>query len=117
MSLDEVMLECRAMMEPQAQQRGISMTFPEFDNPCFVSSDRTRLKQILINLLSNAIKYNKVQGTVVVDYTVIAPDRIRINITDTGAGLRPNSWRSCSSRSIVSDKRPGARKARASASW
>jgi PAS domain S-box-containing protein len=89
-SLDEVMLECRAMMEPQAQQRGISMTFPEFDNPCFVSSDRTRLKQILINLLSNAIKYNKAQGTVVVDYTVIAPERIRINITDTGAGLRPD---------------------------
>ena len=88
-SLDEVMLECRAMMEPQAQQRGISMTFPEFDGPCFVSSDRTRLKQILINLLSNAIKYNKVQGTVVVNYAVSAPDRIRINIRDTGAGLRP----------------------------
>jgi PAS domain S-box-containing protein len=88
-SLDEVMLECRAMMDPQAQQRGISMTFPEFDTPCFVSSDRTRLKQILINLLSNAIKYNKAQGTVVVDYTAIAPDRIRVNITDTGAGLRP----------------------------
>jgi PAS domain S-box-containing protein len=88
-SLDEVMLECRAMMEPQAQQRGISMTFPVFDNPCFVSSDRTRLRQILINLLSNAIKYNQVPGTVVVDYAVIAPDRIRINITDTGAGLCP----------------------------
>ena len=88
-SLDEVMLECRAMMEPQAQQRGISMTFPEFDSPCFVSSDRTRLKQILINLLSNAIKYNKAQGTVVVDYAVAAPDRLRINIRDTGAGLRP----------------------------
>ncbi len=88
-SLDEVMIECRAMMEPQAHQRGISMTFPQFDNPCFVSSDRTRLKQILINLLSNAIKYNTARGTVVVDYTVSAPDRIRINIKDTGAGLRP----------------------------
>jgi PAS domain S-box-containing protein len=88
-SLDEVMLECRAMMEPQAQQRGIGMTFPEFDTPCFVSSDRTRLKQILINLLSNAIKYNKVQGTVVVDYTVSAADRTRISIKDTGAGLPP----------------------------
>jgi len=88
-SLDEVMLECRAMMEPQAHQRGISMTFPQFDNPCFVSSDRTRLKQILINLLSNAIKYNSARGTVVVDYTVSAPDRIRINIKDTGAGLSP----------------------------
>ena len=32
-SLDEVMLECRAMMEPQAQQRGISMTFPRVRQP------------------------------------------------------------------------------------
>jgi hypothetical protein len=89
-SLDEVMLECQAMMEPQAQQRGISMTFPEFDHPCFVRSDRTRLKQVLINLFSNAIKYNKVRGTVVVDYAVsAAADRIRINIRDTGAGLGP----------------------------
>jgi len=88
-SLDEVMLECRAMMEPQAQRRGITMTFPPFDKPCFVRSDRTRLKQILINLLSNAIKYNSARGTVVVDYTVSGPDRIRISIKDTGAGLRP----------------------------
>ena len=88
-SLDDVMVECRAMMEPQAQQRGISMTFPEFDSPCFVSSDRTRLKQILINLLSNAIKYNKAQGTVVVDYAVAGPDRLRVNIRDTGVGLHP----------------------------
>jgi len=58
------MLECQAMMEPEAQQRGIGVTFPRFDNPFFVSADRTRLKQIVINLLSNAIKYNKEQGTV-----------------------------------------------------
>jgi CheY-like chemotaxis protein len=82
------MVECRTMMAPQAKQRGIGMTFPRFDTPCFVSSDRTRLKQILINLLSNAIKYNKVRGTVVVD-TVSAPNRIRVNITDTGPGLSP----------------------------
>jgi signal transduction histidine kinase/ActR/RegA family two-component response regulator len=87
-SLDEVMLECQAMMEPQAQQRGISMTFPRFETPFYVSSDRTRLKQILINLLSNAIKYNTVRGTVVVDYAASAPNRIRIDIRDTGAGLR-----------------------------
>ena len=32
-SLDEVMLECRAMMEPQAHQRGIRMTFPGSTTP------------------------------------------------------------------------------------
>jgi PAS domain S-box-containing protein len=88
-SLSEVMSECRAMMEPQAQQRGIRMTFPRFDNPIFVWADRTRLKQIVINLLSNAIKYNKKQGTVVVDCTESGPERIRISITDTGVGLPP----------------------------
>ena len=66
-SLTEVMLECQAMIEPQGQKRGIEMTFPQFDVPCFVDADRTRLKQVLINLLSNAIKYNQPNGTVVVD--------------------------------------------------
>ena len=66
-SLAEVMSECRTMIEPQGQKRGIKMTFPQFDIPCFVGADRTRLKQVLINLLSNAIKYNQPGGTVVVE--------------------------------------------------
>jgi PAS domain S-box-containing protein len=66
-SLAEVMFECQAMIEPQGQKRGLKMTFPQFDLPCFVDADRTRLKQVLINLLSNAIKYNQPNGTVVVD--------------------------------------------------
>jgi PAS domain S-box-containing protein len=90
-SLAEVMPECQAMMEPQAQQRGISVTFPRFDNPFFVSADRTRLKQIVINLLSNAIKYNKEQGTVVVDCTASTPGLTRISVRDTGAGLSPEN--------------------------
>ena len=89
-SLAEVMSECQAMMEPQAQQLGIGMTFPRFDNPFFVSADRTRLKQIVINLLSNAIKYNKERGTVVVDCTTSTPGLTRISVKDTGAGLSPN---------------------------
>ena len=88
-SLADVMSECQAMMEPQAQQRGIRMTFPQFEHPIFVSADRTRLKQIVINLLSNAIKYNKEQGTVIVACAISASDRIRISIADTGAGLSP----------------------------
>jgi len=87
-SLGEVLLECQAMIEPQAQQRGITMTFPQFPVPCFVKADRTRLKQVLINLLSNAIKYNKTGGTVVVDCDGChAPGRIRLNVRDTGPGL------------------------------
>ena len=88
-SLAEVMSECQAMMEAQAQQRGIRMTFLGFDQPCFVWADRTRLKQVFINLLSNAIKYNQAHGTVTVQCTGMAQERIRISVTDTGEGLVP----------------------------
>jgi CheY-like chemotaxis protein len=88
-SLAEVMLECRAMVEPQAHKRGIAMTFPRFDAPHFVKADRTRVKQVLINLLFNAIKYNKPSGTVVVECVLSPPDSIRVSVRDTGAGLTP----------------------------
>jgi PAS domain S-box-containing protein len=88
-SLNQVVLECQAMIEPQAQLRGIGMQFPHFDAPCFVLADRTRLKQVLINLLFNAIKYNRPGGTVVVDSAAAAPDSVRISVRDTGEGLPP----------------------------
>ena len=67
-SLAEVMRECQAMIEPQAQKRGIGdrlSALRRFRTSC--RADRTRLKQVLINLLSNAIKYNRADGKVVVD--------------------------------------------------
>ncbi len=88
-SLIEVILECQTMIEPQAQKRGIQMIFTPFDNQWFVNADRTRVKQVLINLLSNSIKYNHERGTVVVNCTASTQGRIRISVTDTGAGLPP----------------------------
>ncbi len=88
-SLSEVMLECRAMVEAQAHKRGIGMKFARFEIPYFVKADRTRVKQVLINLLFNAIKYNRPGGAVSVEYTLSPPESIRISIRDTGAGLAP----------------------------
>jgi CheY-like chemotaxis protein len=88
-SLGEVMLECRAMIEPQARKRGIAMTFPRLDTPWFVKADRTRVKQVLINLLFNAIKYNRPNGTVTVECALGPGDFVRIGVRDTGAGLSP----------------------------
>jgi signal transduction histidine kinase/CheY-like chemotaxis protein len=87
-SLEEVMLECQGMVEPQSRDRGIRMIFPHFNVPCFVMADRTRVKQVLINLLSNAIKYNCNQGTVEVKCSESTPGRILVSVRDTGAGLR-----------------------------
>ncbi|MEO8500901.1 MAG: ATP-binding protein [Vicinamibacteria bacterium] len=86
-SVAEVMRECRAMTEPQAQKRRITVTFPRLDESYYVTADRTRLKQVLINLLSNAIKYNTDGGTVGVSCLLAAPGRLRLCVEDTGEGL------------------------------
>ena len=87
MSLTDVLQDCQAMIEPQAQKRGIQMTFPQLDNLFFVHADRTRVKQVMINLLSNAIKYNRVGGAVIVECEMHAENRVRVCVKDTGTGL------------------------------
>lgn len=88
-SLPGLMRECKAMVEPQALNRNITLNFPEFDSAFVVSADNTRLKQVLINLLSNAIKYNRPNGKVTVTCKEYRPGRARISVEDTGEGLSP----------------------------
>jgi len=83
-----VLLECQAMIGPQAQQRGINISFAKVDPTWFSHADHTRVKQALINLLSNAIKYNRDHGMVEVKCTA-TPEHLRISIKDSGAGLPP----------------------------
>jgi signal transduction histidine kinase/AmiR/NasT family two-component response regulator len=85
--LDEILVECRGMIDPLANQRGIRVLFPDAC-AAVVRADRTRLKQVLLNLLSNAVKYNREAGAVVVDCTAAGLERIRITVQDTGQGLR-----------------------------
>jgi signal transduction histidine kinase/CheY-like chemotaxis protein len=87
-ALAELLLECRTMIEPQAQKRGIAMRFPRLEKNCFVSADRTRFKQVILNLLLNAIKYNRPNGAVEITCT-FAPSRVHISVRDTGAGMAP----------------------------
>ena len=86
-SLTDVMNECQAMIDSQAQKHHTRLHFHPFDISWYAYADRTRVKQVLVNLLSNAIKYNCANGSVDVVCSAESPDRIRINIRDSGAGL------------------------------
>ena len=86
-SLAEVIAECQTMIAPQAARRHIRTVFPQFEIPCFVRADRTRVKQVLMNLLLNAIKYNKPGGAVSIECKLKAANKIRLCVRDTGKGL------------------------------
>ncbi|MDB5762000.1 MAG: hybrid sensor histidine kinase/response regulator [Herminiimonas sp.] len=88
-SLSDVLQDCEALIQPQAETHGIRMTFPKIEHMCYVHADHTRVKQVMINLLSNAIKYNQIGGAVIVECDAGSDDRIRISVADTGAGLAP----------------------------
>ncbi len=88
-AMADVLLECQAMIEPQAKKRDIQVTFSQAGAPYHVRADRTRLKQVLINLLSNAIKYNRLGGTVEVACLPGDFGRLRIGVQDSGEGLSP----------------------------
>jgi signal transduction histidine kinase len=87
MSMTDVLDDCRAMIEPQAQRSGIQVGFPALDQPVLVQADPVRTKQVLINLLTNAIKYNRVAGRVDVRCTAAPGQPVRITVEDTGQGL------------------------------
>ena len=87
LSLAEVLNDAEAMLQHQAQQRGINMLFPQTVDTYCVKADRVRMKQVFVNLLSNAIKYNKPSGSVTVSYIEKSNQRIHICVEDTGEGL------------------------------
>lgn len=90
-SLAELLLECHTMIEPQALQSNVALSFPKLDSTFVVNADYIRLKQILINLLSNAIKYNREHGQVTVTCFESPSHQMRIRIEDTGEGIPPES--------------------------
>ncbi len=81
--------ECVQLVMRLAQPRRITCQVQMSSGLTAIWSDEQRLRQVLINLLSNAIKYNREGGSVVLSGELIAPDKLRIKISDTGKGISP----------------------------
>jgi len=85
--VDDLLQQCLALIGPQAEKRGVEFVDNISRKGFLVCADTTRLKQVILNLLSNAVKYNRSQGLVTLDSSVIDKQRLKISISDTGKGL------------------------------
>jgi CheY-like chemotaxis protein len=77
----------------KAHSKGIELAcMVPSDIPEAVSGDPTRLRQIMTNLIGNAVKFTE-SGEVVVSLKAVeetdATARVRIEVRDTGIGLKP----------------------------
>ncbi|MEY4580434.1 MAG: hypothetical protein RL701_5137 [Pseudomonadota bacterium] len=80
-----------ASVAPSAQKRGLALVVNIPKPLCQMHSDRRRVEQILLNLLNNAIKFTE-RGTVTLTVELTDPTRgpglVRIQVADTGIGMR-----------------------------
>jgi PAS domain S-box-containing protein len=87
LSLADVISETSQQMEPMIRRKSLSYTVDVSADAPMILSDRTKLKQVLLNLLSNAMKFTNKGGVSI----VVRPHAmgVRIDINDTGIGIRP----------------------------
>lgn len=80
--------EVAAMIEPQAQQKGIALCNQVADDLPPVTSDPAMIRHILQNLVGNAVKFTET-GSVDISAR-LAGDELHIAVSDTGIGIAPD---------------------------
>lgn len=75
------------LMEQEVQARGLELRLHLPEEPLLITSDSSKIRQILLNLLANAVKFTD-EGSVTVALET-APDEVGVSITDTGIGISP----------------------------
>ncbi|MEO0895904.1 MAG: ATP-binding protein [Bacteroidota bacterium] len=76
--------------EPMAVQRNLNLDFSSDMESLIMAFDSYKLERVFFNLLSNAMKFTPEQGTVGIAMRYLdATKQIRIDLSDTGIGIRP----------------------------
>jgi signal transduction histidine kinase/CheY-like chemotaxis protein len=89
-SLAALVGECVELIKPMAEVASVRASVAtNADADTYVLADQQRLKQVLLNLLSNAVKYNRQGGAVIVGWGPAPVEKVRVTVTDTGAGIPP----------------------------
>lgn len=79
--------ELSNLMQTQASQKKIELTFETQDIPEFIYGDKSKLRQILVNLIGNAIKFTS-EGCVTVRTKSSESEKALIfDVEDTGIGI------------------------------
>jgi signal transduction histidine kinase len=85
-----IVRECQVALQPVAWRNkriDLSVDLPE-DLPQ-VWTDPRRLTQVLTNLIQNAVRHTPAGGAIVVQGAELEDGQVRLSVSDTGGGIRP----------------------------
>ena len=91
LNLHEKVRHIVRMCEFEALGKEVRLTTELLAGRHFISGDSARIQQVLWNLVRNAIKFTPARGLVTVRSADLPDERIRLDIIDTGVGIRPES--------------------------
>ena len=86
-SVNEIVRECVALMQPQANRERVIIRASLPGTVPNVVADLRSLRQIVLNLLSNAIKFNRSGGQVIVSSALEPTGEVALRVRDTGTGM------------------------------
>ncbi len=89
-NLPELLDEIRAFFSPRAREKGLDFNIVcEFPLPEVISTDPTRLRQIIINLCGNALKFTE-KGSISLNVRFSrGSQKLVVRVVDTGIGMKP----------------------------
>ncbi|HSJ65261.1 MAG TPA: ATP-binding protein [Gemmatimonadaceae bacterium] len=88
--LMRVLRDAVEVMQPHAQERGVTLEIQPSPGDVEVYVDPARLHQVVSNLVGNAIKFTPREGQVEVE-TVIRAEGVEVMVRDTGVGIPSES--------------------------
>jgi signal transduction histidine kinase len=88
-TLGALMQEVVAELEPLIQRSRLSVGIDAGRKVPAVSTDRAKLKQIVLNLVTNAIKFTPSGSVTVSVHHDAAAKEVAIAVRDTGIGIKP----------------------------
>jgi signal transduction histidine kinase/FixJ family two-component response regulator len=90
----QIVADVASLMRAKAQEKQLKLLV-KYDGPipASISTDPTRLRQILVNVVSNAVKFTE-SGSVILGAKFLVaddeqPDRLHFSIQDSGIGMSP----------------------------
>jgi len=85
---DNLINRVLSLVQSQAEKQGITLENKvPADSSFKILADTKKLKQVLLNLCSNAIKYNSENGVLTISCVKTQENKIRLSVSDTGAGV------------------------------
>lgn len=87
LELPKLAQEVLGVLQAEAARKQITLVCEHAPDLQPLVQDAARLKQVLYNFLSNAIKFTGQGGRVVLRTRMQGPERVRIEVEDTGIGI------------------------------